>query len=270
MLIIFLILGLIIGSFLNVLVYRIHTAEELFWDRSKCPHCKKKIRWFDNIPVVSFVILKFRCRDCQKKISWQYPLVEIFTGIVFALIGWKFFVLTNTASWLPTAFYLFAVSSLITILVYDFFYLEIPGSVLWVSIFIAIVFGLYVDYGGSTSIMEVEPPVLLETHIYPGVLAATVAFVFFFSLSFFSKEKWMGMGDAYLVILLGLILGWPEILLALFLAFAIGATYGIIAIAFRKKKMKSQVPFAPFLVLGTFIALLFYPPIIDWYLSLFY
>ncbi|MFZ2975681.1 MAG: prepilin peptidase [Candidatus Moraniibacteriota bacterium] len=268
MLIIFLILGLIVGSFLNVLVYRIHTAEELIFDRSKCPHCKKQIRWFDNIPVVSFVILKFRCRDCNEKISWQYPIVEIFTGVIFALIGWKFFVLINTASWLLTAYYLFMASSLITILVYDFLYLEIPGSVLWVSIFLAIAFGLYSD-GMTLLSLENNTLNLLDTRIYPGILSATIAFVFFFSLSFFSREKWMGMGDAYLVILLGLILGWPEILLALFLAFFLGATYGIIMLATKKKKMKSQVPFAPFLVLGTLIALLFYSPIVSWYFSLF-
>lgn len=268
MLIIFLIAGLIVGSFLNVLVYRIHTAEELFWDRSRCPHCKKQIRWYDNIPVVSFVILKFRCRDCQEKISWQYPIVEIFTGVIFALVGWKFFVLIDTASWLMSAYYLFMASSLITILVYDFLYLEIPSSVLWVSIFLAIIFGLYSD-GTSLLNLENNSVNLLDTMIYPGVLSAVVAFVFFFSLSFFSKEKWMGMGDAYLVILLGLILGWPEILLALFLAFFLGAVYGIIMLATKKKKMKSQVPFAPFLVLGTLIALLFYSPIINWYFSLF-
>ena len=179
MLIIFLIAGLIVGSFLNVLVYRIHTAEELFWDRSKCPHCKKQIRWFDNIPVVSFVILKFRCRDCQEKISWQYPIVEIFTGVIFALVGWKFFVLIDTASWLLTAYYLLMASSLITILVYDFLYLEIPSSVLWVSIFLTIIFGLYSD-GTSLLNLENNSVNLLDTMIYPGVLSATIAFVFFF------------------------------------------------------------------------------------------
>jgi leader peptidase (prepilin peptidase) / N-methyltransferase len=261
MIIIFLVLGLIIGSFLNVLVYRLHAAEELFWDRSHCPHCKKQIRWYDNIPVLSFVILKFRCRDCKEKISWQYPIVEIFTGAIFALISWKFFVLASTASWIPTAYYLFISSALITILVYDFLYMEIPMAVLWVGIFVSIAFGLYFDWTNAIG--------LLDSKIYSGVLAALLAFIFFFSLSAFSKEKWMGMGDAYLVIFLGAILGWPEILLALFLAFFSGAFYGIIAIAFKKKKMKSQVPFAPFLILGTFIALLFYAPIISWYFLLF-
>ncbi|KKP79987.1 MAG: hypothetical protein A2271_01055 [Candidatus Moranbacteria bacterium RIFOXYA12_FULL_35_19] len=272
MLIIFFIFGLIFGSFLNVLVYRLHTAEELFLSRSKCPHCQKPIRWYDNIPVISFVLLKFRCRDCQEKISWQYPIVEIFTGVIFALVGWKFFVLIDTASWASTAYYLFIASALVTILVYDFLYLEIPMIVLWTGIFVAIAYGLYADwitiygnYGSEASIVEASLPA-----IYSGVLAGFLAFVFFFILSAGSREKWMGMGDAYLVIFLGLILGWPEILLALFLAFAIGALYGIIMLVLKKKKMKSQVPFAPFLVLGTFSAIFFYEPIVSWYLGLFY
>lgn len=261
MLIIFLIAGLIVGSFLNVLVYRLHMAEDFFIARSKCPHCKTQINWYDNIPVISFILLKARCRDCKEKISWQYPIVEILTGIVFALIGWKFFVLTNTSSWLPTTYYFFVASSLIAILVYDLLYMEIPSIVLWVGVFVAIAFGLYADWGSQN--------LLLDTIIYPGILASFVAFVFFFALSAGSGERWMGMGDAYLVILLGLLVGWPEILLALFLAFFFGASYGIIMLVLKKKKMKSQIPFAPFLIVGTFITLFFYEPIVNWYFSLF-
>jgi prepilin signal peptidase PulO-like enzyme (type II secretory pathway) len=261
MLIIFLIAGLIIGSFLNVLVYRLNVAEDFLVSRSKCPHCKEQIRWYDNIPVASFILLKFRCRDCKEKISWQYPIVEILTGIIFALIGWKFFNLVDTSSWLLTAYYLFVASTLVVIFVYDLIYMEIPMIVLWVGVFVVIAFGLYADWGNQA--------LLLDMKIYSGILAAFVSFVFFFALSAGSQERWMGMGDAYLVILLGLILGWPEILLALFLAFFFGATYGIIAIALKKKKMKSQVPFAPFLILGTLIALFCYTPIINWYFSFF-
>ena len=254
-------LGLIVGSFLNVLVYRLHTAEDLIFDRSKCPHCKNVIRWYDNIPLLSFIILKFRCRDCKEKISWQYPIVEFLTGSLFVLVGWKFFIVSSVSSWLPTAYYLFIISALLVILVYDLLYMEIPMAVLWVGVFVSIALGLYFDW--------IAPASLLNTKIYSGILAAFVAFIFFFALSAGSKEKWMGMGDVYLVILLGLILGWPKILLALFLAFLLGATYGTILIAIKKKKMQSQVPFAPFLVIGTFIALLFYSPIVSWYFSLF-
>lgn len=270
MLIIFLIAGLIVGSFLNVLIYRLHTAEELFLSRSKCPHCKKLIRWYDNIPVVSFVLLKFHCRDCQEKISWQYPIIEIFTGLIFALISWKFFILTETSTWLPTAYYIFISSALIVILVYDLLYMEIPGVALWTGIFVSVAFGLYFDWITLIGFGEESGLVnLLNSKIYSGALAGFLAFVFFFALSAGSKEKWMGMGDAYLVILLGLILGWPNFFLGLFLAFFLGAIYGVIALVAKKKKMKSQVPFAPFLVVGTFIAMFFYAPLVNWYFSLF-
>ncbi|MFZ2226854.1 MAG: prepilin peptidase [Candidatus Moraniibacteriota bacterium] len=263
MFIIFLILGLIIGSFLNVVVYRINLAETLL-GRSHCPKCQKTIRWYDNVPVLSFVLLKFRCRDCGEKISWLYPVVELLTGIVFALLGAKFFVLTDSATWLITSYYLISAAALIVILVYDFLYLEIPGIVLWLGVGFAVFCNLVLDGQGTQVLGN-----LSDSATYSGTLAAMVAFIFFFLLSFLSKEKLLGMGDAYLVIFLGLILGWPKILLGLFLAFAIGAIYGIILIALKKKKLKSQVPFAPFLAIGTIIAMLYGTAIIAWYLKFF-
>lgn len=262
MLIIFFILGLAIGSFLNVLVYRLRVAETLL-GRSFCPHCKKKISWYDNIPVISFVLLKFQCRRCKKKISWQYPLVEIITGIVFVLVGAHFFILENSFSWFMTGYYFVIASALVAILVYDFLYLEIPNIILWPAAIIAVIFNLIFDLQGSGS----QLPLGMAT--ISGILAAAAVFIFFFALSFLSREKWMGMGDAYLVILLGLILGWPEILLGIFLAFSTGAIYGIILISLKKKTMGSQVPFAPFLILGSLIALLYYQPLIEWYSGLF-
>jgi leader peptidase (prepilin peptidase)/N-methyltransferase len=147
--------------------------------------------------------------------------------------------------------------------------MEIPASVLWTGIFVSIAFGLYFDWTTFYVLGEIKSFSILDSYVYSGALAAFLAFVFFFALSAGSRERWMGMGDVYLVILLGLLVGWPEILLALFLAFATGAIYGIIAIVLKKKKMKSQVPFAPFLILGTFVTLFFYTPIINWYVSLF-
>ncbi len=263
---IFFILGLAIGSFLNVVVYRLRVAETLVSGRSHCPHCQSTIAWYDNIPVISFILLKFRCRSCQAKISWQYPIVEVMTALLFVLVGHYFFQETDLFSWITAGYYLAMLSCLVVILVYDFLYMEIPSIVLWSAIFGAIVFTLFIDGG-----REIHAGMQITNFLtYSGLLAATVAFSFFFAMVAVSKEKWMGMGDAYLVILLGLVLGWPKILLGLFLAFAIGAICGIMLIALKKKKMKSRVPFAPFLVLGTLIALLFYAPIINWYLSLFY
>ena len=264
MVLIFLVLGLIVGSFLNVVVYRLNVAEDLVMDRSRCPHCKSVISWYDNIPVISFIILKFRCRNCKEKISFQYPLVEIFTGLVFAFVGYKYFNLNDTTTWATAIYYLGVASFLITIFVYDFLYMEIPGLVLWPAIGWTVVFNLFFDWGrvdfGNNA---------LNLATYSGMLGASVAFVFFFLLVAISKEKWMGMGDAYLVILLGLILGWPQILLGLMLAFSLGAIVGIVLIVAKKKKMSSQLPFAPFLVLGTIITMFWYAEILNWYMSLF-
>lgn len=261
---IFLILGLIVGSFLNVVVYRLNVAESFVMGRSHCTHCKKEIAWYDNIPVISFILLKFRCRKCKEKISWQYPLVEIFTGLIFAIIGQYYFNLTDTSSWSTVVYYLGIASSLIVILVYDLLYMEIPGLVLWPAIGYVLAFNLFFDWNQLDFGNDV-----FSLATYSGTAGALAAFAFFFALVAISKEKWMGMGDAYLVILLGLILGWPNILLALMLAFSLGAIFGIIMIIAKQKKMSSQIPFAPFLVIGTFIAMFWYSTITGWYLSLF-
>lgn len=263
MFIIFFIGGLLIGSFLNVLVYRFRAVESFLWTRSKCSHCQNLIRWFDNIPVLSFIFLGARCRDCKKKISWQYPLVEILTGIIFGFVGAKFFVSSDWLSWVLTTYYLFIFSILIAILVYDWLYFEILGILLWTGIFGAIVFNLFWDWQNFSSWQSIW-----NSFTYSGFLAGTAVFSFFFFLVVISREKWMGMGDANLAILLGLFLGWPKIILAFFLAFALGATYGIILIVLRKKKMKSQIPFAPFLVAGTMISFFFFSSISAWYWNL--
>ncbi len=261
---IFFILGLIIGSFLNVVVYRLHIAESFVWGNSHCPHCKTTIRWYDNIPLLSFVLLKGICRDCRQKISWQYPLVEFFTGLIFSLIGYNFFVLDNPETWITACYYLLIAGALISVLVYDFLYMEIPVIIVWITAGAALLFNLFFDWKMNAGAE------IMDSAVISGIIGALGAFVFFFSLSFFSKEKWMGMGDAYLVIPLGLFLGWPKTLLALFLSFFIGSIYGIISIILRKKNLKSRIPFAPFLVAGVFVALFFYNPIVGWYLSLFY
>jgi leader peptidase (prepilin peptidase)/N-methyltransferase len=222
------------------------------------------IHWYDNIPLISFVLLKFKCRECGERISWQYPLVEFFTGIAFMLLGGKFFVLTDSATWFFTFYYLTIVSALIVILIYDLLYLEIPSIVLWTTVGFAIFCNLLIDFqmanfNGS----------ILNNLTYSGTLAAFVAFISFFLLSSLSREKFMGMGDAFLVILIGLVLGWPKILLGLFLAFAIGAICGIVLVSLKKKKMGSQIPFAPFLAVGAIISMLYYTPIVSWYLKFF-
>lgn len=260
---IFFIFGLIVGSFLNVLVYRLHTAEDLVWDRSRCPRCHHVIRWYDNIPVISFVLLRARCRDCREKISWQYPLVEFGTGLLFALAGGYFLNLTDPGSWGPVIYLLGVIFALMAIFVYDALYFEIPDIVLWPAVVWVLAFGLFFSW----SMISLKANIF-DLPMLARFLGAAAAFLFFWLMAKVSHEKWMGLGDAWLVLLLGLVLGWPRILLALFLAFFIGSVYGIILILFGKYTMKSCLPFAPFLVIGTLIALFFWTPIVGWYLGL--
>jgi len=250
MLAIFLVLGLIIGSFINAVVYRLNAVESL-WERSHCPKCKKQIRWKDNIPLLSFLFLSAKCRDCGEKISPSYPLTEFFTGISFALIGKYFFVLDGVSTYLPTLFYLVIISLLIIIFVYDLKYMEIPMLIIWISVGIAVAYYLAIDWKAFENATSV-----FSLNIFSGMLAGISAFMFFFLLAYFSDETWMGYGDAYVGFLVGLLVGWPEILVSLMLSFSIGALFGINLILFKKKTMKSQVPFAPFLVIGAFLVIM--------------
>lgn len=263
---IFFLFGLIVGSFLNVVVYRLELAETLM-GRSHCPHCKAKVRWYDNVPLLSFVLLGAKCRDCEQKISWQYPAVEFLTGVMFALIGYAFFIPWNFLSWGEVAFYLAIFSVLMVIFVYDFKFMEIPMLVLWLGVGIVLAYYLAFDW------LNFNPQMGLSSlRLFSGILAGGGAFLAFFLLSTLSREKWMGAGDAYLALLIGLVARWPLVLWALMLAFTIGALFGIILIVLKKKTMQSQVPFGPFMVLGCFLAVVLPTifPTVKFWLTLFF
>lgn len=257
----FFIFGLIVGSFLNVVISRLPRAESLL-GRSHCPKCKSRIRWHDNIPLLSFAILGTRCRDCREKISWKYPLVEGATAVIFVAVGQYFFDPLNPQSWLESFYYLAIFSIFIVIFVYDLKHMEIPMIAVWMGVLLAISYNIYSDVSFFDSAWGI-----MSSRLFSAALAGLTAFLFFFILSAGSREKWMGMGDAYVALLAGLVVGWPGILAALFLAFAIGAIYGIILIARGKKTMKSQVPFAPFLAIGAALAVFFpkiFPAVSFW------
>ncbi len=245
---IFFIGGLIIGSFLNVVVYRLELAETIM-GRSHCPKCKKQIRWYDNVPILSFILLGAKCRDCEEKISWQYPAVEFLTGIMFALIGYVFFIPWNFQAWGEVAYYLAVFSVMMVIFVYDFKFMEIPMLVLWLGVGLTLGYYLVFDWMNFTPQLG-----LTNLRLFSGILAGGGAFLAFFLLSALSREKWMGMGDAYLALLIGLVARAPMVFWALMLSFTIGALFGIILIVLKKKTLQSQVPFGPFMVLGCFLA----------------
>lgn len=253
-LLIFFIFGLIIGSFLNVVIARMATLETIL-GRSFCRHCRKQIRWYDNVPLLSFVVLRGRCRDCKEKISWQYPAVELGTALLFALAGMVFFDIADMESWVRTIFVLGTISFGMVLFVYDLKHMEIPMVALWLGIVWAIGFLLLFDaytVGTAPRLSGV-----LQMHLHSGVVAGFAAFAFFFFLAAVSKERWMGLGDAYVALWMGLTLGSSWIFPSLVLAFTVGAITGVALMVFsRRYSMKSRVPFAPFLV-GSCVVMLF-------------
>jgi prepilin signal peptidase PulO-like enzyme (type II secretory pathway) len=269
--------GLIIGSFLNCVIYRLalpnFSLKSLsgLKNRSYCPHCKHILSWQDLIPVFSFIFLKGKCRYCQKPISLQYPIVEISTGLMFLLIfnqfsiGEENFVLfftfasingSSVFNFLNLIYYWTIASFLIVIFVYDLKHYIIPDQVIYPAILVS---GIWYLVSG----------IFFNLYTLDTIYSAIGAAVFFSAIVLISRGKWMGVGDIKLAFFMGLVLGWPNILLALFLAFFIGAIVGVGLIIFNKKTLKSEIPFGPFLVTGTFLVLFWGNELISWYQGLF-
>lgn len=254
----FFIFGLAIGSFLNVVVYRLKEHETIL-GRSFCRQCQHQIRWYDNIPLISFLFLRGKCRDCAAPISWHYPCLELVTALCFVLIGHYFFDILNSQTWAETLWLVLLVSLLLAMAVYDMIHMEIPLSLLIAGLVVTGVFLLF-DHGGQR--------LSLESRLVQSVFGALVIGGFFFALVYISKETWMGWGDVWLGTLAGLIVGLPSALFLLTLSFGTGALISIGLMIFGDKGMKSQVPFAPYLVLGTLLAL-FLPQIFPDAMNLF-
>jgi len=241
------ILGSAVGSFLNCVIYRLETSQDFVFGRSFCPHCKHLLNWKDLIPILSFLILKGKCRYCQKRISFQYPLVEISTAFLFLLNFYQFRNHITLYSLIDLIFLFIISSFLVVIFVYDLKHYLIPDNVIYLATGLTLFYQFFKVWNfGHWSLFEIWNLVI-------GVLPS----LFFLMIILISRETWMGFGDFKLSILMGLLLGWPKILIAIFFAFLSGAVVGIILILLKQKTMKSQIPFAPFLIFGFFIALFF-------------
>lgn len=243
--------GLSVGSFLNCVIFRLKSEKNLM-GRSFCPHCKHILSWKDLIPLFSFLILKGKCRYCRKKISWQYPLVELSTGLLFSLIYFFFstlyFSLDNFVVGMVALFFLFSIICFSIILfVFDLKYYSIPDKIIYPAIFTSFFFNLYLSLFLFNS-LEFFKNSLITTFL---------SALFFFSLWFFSKGKAMGFGDWEVIVFLGFFLGFPKILICIFSAFFLGAIVSLILIFLKKKTLKSEIPFVPFLIIGALFSFFF-------------
>ncbi len=267
------VLGLIFGSFLNAYEYRLETNKKLK-GRSFCPHCKTKIDWHDNIPLISFIILAGKCRHCKKRISFQYPIIELLTGIAFILAGYQTSFISTAKNYLINCgnfpsreFFLFLLLAtiyfyLILIAVYDAKTKYVLSAHTYITTIIA---GLYslANYTGAFTINDIT------NYFYPFLLAAIIPALLFWSLSKISKEKAMGAGDAEIALIIGFLLGPTLTIVSYYFAFIIGAGFGLIAIFAKKAKLKSEIPLGPFLIGGVFFATLLGEQIISWYAKIF-
>lgn len=268
------IFGLVAGSFLNAVIWRLEKKESALKGRSYCPKCRHNLGWQDLIPVFSFVVLGGKCRYCGKKISWRYPLVELATGVLFVLVSYfalptvaPQYLIFNTSYLILYTLYFIIVSLLVVIFVYDLKHYIIPDKIVYPAIIIAFLYRLF-EFLNLDFIWNLEFEIWNFKPLAYILLSAFGASAFFLIIILVSRGRWMGMGDAKLAFLMGLLLGFPNIVAALFISFFLGAIIGTGMIVAGKKKIKSEIPFGPFLVAGTFLSLFWGQDLVGWYLNL--
>jgi leader peptidase (prepilin peptidase)/N-methyltransferase len=254
MLIILFAFGLAIGSFLNVVAMRYDGEHFLFstkliGGRSHCEQCKKTLRWFELVPLFSFVVQGGRCRRCKTRLSIQYPIVELLSGIIFLAVPLAIPVVLVAALWIVVF------EALLVMALIDIRLGIIPDEI---NIFLGVIGVL----------LLLVPTPLDAGAVLIKIISALGAGIFFALLIAVTRGKGMGMGDLKLAIPLGLLFGWPEISLVLMAAFVIGAVVGMIAVARGTNSMKGTLPFGPFLALGAVTAFFWGASVIGWYLSL--
>ncbi|MGD9955037.1 MAG: A24 family peptidase [Candidatus Nanopelagicales bacterium] len=244
--------GLFIGSFLNVVIDRVPAGESVVSPRSRCPRCGTEIKAYDNIPVLSWLILRGRCRACGEPISVRYPLVELATGVLFGATAWWI-----GLSWqLPAFLYLAAIAVALSMI--DFDTKRLPDAIVLPSYVVSFVLL------GAAALAEDRWSDLLR-----GVLGGAAVFAFYFLLAII-KPGGMGFGDVKLGGILGLYLGWfswGAVVVGTFAGFILGAVVGLVVMAARKGDRKTKVPFGPFMFMGTYVAFAFAQPLVDWYVG---
>jgi leader peptidase (prepilin peptidase)/N-methyltransferase len=245
-------LGLMFGSFLNVVVWRVPRNESVVRPGSHCPQCDTPIAPVDNVPVVSWVVLRARCRHCRAPISARYPLVELANGVLWAAMALRF-----GTSWALPA-YLVLVSALLALSLIDLDTFLLPNRIVYpLALALVVLFGL-------AALLEDAGSDYLRA-----LLGGLAAYAFFLTVHLIAPRG-MGFGDVKLSFALGVALGWLSwgtVFLGLFLGFLLGAVVGVALIATKVRSRRDHVPFGPFLAAGTVLAILFGEPLLDLYLG---
>jgi leader peptidase (prepilin peptidase)/N-methyltransferase len=242
--------GGMVGSFLNVCIFRLPKEESIIWPGSHCPHCKNAIKFYDNIPVVSYFLLRGKCRYCKGSISLQYPLVEGITALS------SLFLIIKFGPSLSYLFYFAFVAALIVITVIDLYHQIIPDVISLPGIGMGLLASLLI------------PQITLFNSLIGILLGGGSLFIVATFYQWLFKREGMGGGDIKLLAMIGAFLGWKAVLLTILLSSLIGSVTGILMVVVKGKDFKYAIPFGPFLSLGAVISLFYGEEIVRWYLAL--
>ncbi len=244
LIVVLLLLGASWGSFLNVVAYRLPRGRSFLSGRSNCVHCKKILHWYDMIPLVSWFVLRGKCRMCRHKLSKQYFIAEIAAGLLFVLGGLMLF------ETLHLVLYIVVVSFFVILFIYDIRAYIIPDIISIPAIILVVI----INY-------------LLTKDIFSIAFGGILGGLWFLIQFILSRGRWVGGGDIRLGVLIGVLLGYPFIFLGLGIAYVSGSIIAILLIALKKKTMKSRLPFATLLLPSAFVAWLWGAYIWEWYVG---
>lgn len=246
--------GLIFGSFLNVVIYRYDDWLSIAKERSACRHCQRQLGWYELVPLLSFVVLRGKCRTCHRPISWQYPFVELLTGLALATLYYRIFTVAalepaaGVAALIAGALF---VGAAIVIVFHDLYEQMVPDLMAYLLLIAAVIYSALWHHSLLTVLwgllVGVAPIALL---VYP------------------SKGKWMGEGDVKIAAAFGAFVGFPNAVVFLVSTFLIGGLYGAVAMSLRRARLKTALPFVPFMALGAVVAFLWGDSLVSWYLGI--
>jgi len=278
-------IGMAAGSFLNVIAFRYQPGgklltKDIFVGQSRCRYCGKILQWYELIPLISFLIQKGKCRSCRGIISFQYPLIELLSGLVFLFFPLYFYRYFNIARLVAVAqpinwyywflgIWLIAALVLILISLIDFRFKIIPDQLNVFLIFLAIVLMVnlpnHISFLGRYAVLLGLPKNIFFNHL----LAGGLGLIFFGAIILITRNRGMGLGDLKFSGALGLLMGWPDAFLSFLLSFIIGAAWSLGLIISKKKSFKEAVPFGPFLSAGVLTTVFFGEKILNLYFQLF-
>ena len=254
------IFGSCVGSFLNVCIWRLPRNKSIITPRSYCPHCQTPIRGYDNIPLISYFALKGRCRNCGRRISPRYFMVELITGALFAYFYTQFF-----AEPVRLIIYLIFVAALIAVTFIDFEHQIIPDRITYPGVGLGLVLSfLYPALLNTSSRWEA----LLNSFLGAFLGFVSLLLIGLLGKWIFKKEA-MGGGDLKLLAMIGAFLGWEAVFLIIFVSSLVGSVVGLTLLSLRKKKRLEYIPFGPYLALAALVVIFKGQAIIDWYFRIF-